>query len=115
MDEDEYSSSVVCNIRSYISIDDVVLPSNKLKEPHFQVKFMSECSILHWNYIHPRPYIHTFFQVISLTIIKILYGIGWFTRRNQNWVIVTLAGACPQNPSTKTLPIKIDPGTHRHN
>ena len=89
-------------------------PSNKLKEPHFTVKFLSECSILHCNHIHPRPYIHPCFQVINMTVIKILHRIGWFTRRNQNWVIVTLSGACTQTPSLITLPLKLDPGSHRH-
>ena len=46
-------------------------PSNKLKEPHLQVKCMSEFSILHWNHIHPCLYIHPCFQFISMTIIEI--------------------------------------------
>ena len=89
-------------------------PSNKLKGRHFQVKCLSKCSILHWNHFHARPYIHPCFQVISLTVINILHRIGWFTRRSQNWVIVTLAGACPQTPSPTTLLLKRDPGPHRH-
>ena len=88
--------------------------SNKLKEPHHQVKCLRKCSILHWNHIHPHPYIHPCFGVISLTIIEILHRIGWFMRRNQNWVIVTLAGAFPRILYPTTIPIKRDPGPHRH-
>ena len=32
----------------------------------------------------------------------------------QNRVIVTLSGACHQIPSPTTLPLKRDPGPHRH-
>ena len=89
-------------------------PSNKTKEPHRQVKCLRQCSIFHWNYIHPRLYIHTFFQVISMTVIKTLHTIGWFTRRNHNWVIVTLAGAFPWNKSPTNIPLKRYPGQHWH-
>ena len=89
-------------------------PINKLKEPHFQVKCLSKYSMLHWNHIHICPYIHPCFQVISLTVINILHRIGWFTRRNQNWVIVTTSGACPQTPYPTTLPLNRDPGPYRH-
>ena len=90
-------------------------PSNKLKEPHRQVKCLSECSILHRNHIHPCLYIHPCFQVISMTIIEILHTISWFTRRNRNWVIVTLYGACHQNTSPITIPLEQDPGPHWYN
>ena len=32
----------------------------------------------------------------------------------QNWVIVTLAGACPKTPSPRTHYLKQDPGPHQH-
>ena len=89
-------------------------PSNKLKETHRQVKCLSEFSILHWNHIHPRPYMHSCFQVISLTVIKILHIIGWFKRRNQNWVILTLAGYCPEIPYPINILLKRDPGPRQH-
>ena len=102
--------------RSNTMPDHIILlegnPSNKMKEPHHQVKCLSKCSILHWNHIHPRPYIHPCFQVISLTVIKILHRIGWFTKRNKNWVIVKLAGSFPQTPSPKTRPLKRNPWPH---
>ena len=91
-----------------------VNPSKKLKESHFQVKCPSKCSILHWNYIHLCLYFHPCFQVISLTVIDILLRSRWFARRIQKWVIVTLAGACPQTPSPTTLPLNQDPGPHRN-
>ena len=69
--------------------------SNKPKEPYYQVKCLSKCSILHWNHIHPHQHIYPCFQVISLTIIEILHCIRWFTRRNQKWVTVTLVGCFP--------------------
>ena len=37
-------------------------PSNKLKEPHCLMKCLSECSILHWNHIHPCPYFSPLFS-----------------------------------------------------
>ena len=49
-----------------------------------------------------------------MTVIEILHMIRWFTRRNQNWVIVTLAWACPKTPYLKTLPLKRDPGPYQH-
>ena len=73
-------------------------PSNKLKYPHCQVKCLSECSILHWNQLHHRPYIHPFFKVISMTIMDVLHSIRWFTRKNQNWVTVIMAGYFPKIP-----------------
>ena len=91
-----------------------VNPCNKMKGPHLQMKFLSIYSILHWNHIHPHPYIHPCFLVISLIVIEILHRIGWFMKGNQNWVIVRLAGACPQTPYPKTLPIKRYPGPHQH-
>ena len=66
-------------------------PSNRLKEPHLQVKYLSERSILHWNHIHPCTFIHPCFQVISLTLTKILHRIrcllgGTTTRLLWNWM-----------------------------
>ena len=91
-----------------------VNPINKLKEPHHQVKFMIECSIIHWNQIRTCPYIKPCFQIISMTVIDILHRIVWFMRRNQNWVIMTLDGACPHITYPITLPLKLNPGPHRH-
>ena len=120
--EELYNSKFVPKTNPYQQINtspNYIIPlkgnsSNKLKEPHRQVKCLRKCSLIHWNNIHPRPYIHPCFQVIYLTIINILHRIGWFTRRNQNRVIVTLAGACHQITSATTLPLKQEPGLHRH-
>ena len=67
--------------------------SNKTKTPHIQVKGLSKFSILHWNYIHSRPYTHPCFQVTILTLIDIHHMIRYFTRMKENLVIVTLVGA----------------------
>ena len=101
------------------TIPDYIIPLeichiNKLKETNCQVKCLSKCSIPHWKYIRPCPYIHPCFQVISLTVINILHVIGWFTRRNQNWFIMALAGDCPQTPSPITLTIKRDSGPYQY-
>ena len=90
-------------------------PSDKLKEPHRQVKFISKCSIIHWNHIHPRSYFHPCFWFINIDVLEILHRIGWFTSRNQNWVTVKLVEYFSCIPNPRTLPLNREPGPHWHN
>ena len=89
--------------------------SDKMKEAHFQVKCMSKYSILHMNQIHHRPYIHPYFQAISLIVINIHNNIWWLMRNNQNWVTGTLDIHFTCNLTLRTILINQNLGPHQNN
>ena len=91
-----------------------VNPSDKIKEPHFQVKLLIKYSIIHCKNIHHHSYIHPYFQSISMTVIYNHHRIGCFIMWNQNRITVTLNGVCSQNTNPRTLPLKRDPGPHQY-
>ena len=84
-----------------------------MKEPHYQVEHLVECSIIYWNCIHNDSIIHAYFQVKILTAIEIHNMIKWFMKRNQNQVDDIMSGVWTQTLTERAPPLKQYPVPHQ--